>query len=573
MKKIVLSLGLLFCSFMSEAQVIFKGISPQSIAGIYTFTNQGDSDSWGLANLNDPADAVEGELKLVEDGTPGNNATFGNPLSQQGCAALTNDLTGKIAVIYRGGCTFTKKCLNAQQAGAIACIVINNEPAPTVMAGANADGPSVTIPVTNISNSDGAKLVAAMLNGPVVVFIGNKSNKFDYDLGSSKLDRLIPKAFANPTVVSSVGADFSSDLAIKVRNFGKLSQSGVTVNAKVKLGTATVYNQTSAPVTIAPTDSSTFEFPPLALVNYSTSGRYTLTYEILSSQIDADTSDNTYETDFLISDSLFSYAPLDAVTNYPTFSTGTRPTAATSDYSSCIVFSHPEAHKLGVEGMYFSSSVNAPAVMTGIEIEVSVNEIVTDYTNLEDAPAEIELLELASGLYTYSAELPRIPVYQNFSENVILEDDKRYLFCAKPSDIAVFMGFNNQLNYDGNEAHYLQAIKPLVVNGAVSLYGFSDLIPSLAVKMSSVLDVKENYKNRGSIFPNPANNSVHVSLKSAGNSTLFVSDVSGKIVFNEKIDLSNGGTNVDISKLNNGMYIFKIALEDGSSSIFNVVKN
>ena len=45
------------------------------------------------------------------------------------CSAVSAVLTGKVALVARGGCYFLDKVFNAQQAGAIAAIVYNNVPA------------------------------------------------------------------------------------------------------------------------------------------------------------------------------------------------------------------------------------------------------------------------------------------------------------------------------------------------------------------------------------------------------------------------------------------------------------
>lgn len=77
------------------------------------------------------------------------------------CAALpAGSLTGKIAVVSRGACTFTTKVRSAQNAGAVAVIVVNNVAGdPTAMA---ADGttPEPTIPAYMVGGSYGAALLA-----------------------------------------------------------------------------------------------------------------------------------------------------------------------------------------------------------------------------------------------------------------------------------------------------------------------------------------------------------------------------------------------------------------------------
>lgn len=91
------------------------------------------------------------------------------------CELVTNDLTGKIAVIQRGSCNFTLKCLNAQTAGAVAVLVVNNQAtAPVVMAG---NDPSIIIPCLMVGQSDGNTIIAALNNNdPVNITIGGASN-------------------------------------------------------------------------------------------------------------------------------------------------------------------------------------------------------------------------------------------------------------------------------------------------------------------------------------------------------------------------------------------------------------
>ena len=117
----------------------------------------------------------------------GNPATFGAAITDAGVTAqaivvadpvapatdgcetpFTNAalLVGKIAVIDRGICAFNVKAINAQNAGAIGLILVNN------VAGALAPGgtdPAVTIPVIGITQADGTALKNAILGGPTTV--------------------------------------------------------------------------------------------------------------------------------------------------------------------------------------------------------------------------------------------------------------------------------------------------------------------------------------------------------------------------------------------------------------------
>jgi hypothetical protein len=91
------------------------------------------------------------------------NAT--GPTTTDGCTPFTNAaaVAGKIAVVDRGVCTFVVKVKNAQNAGAVGAVIVNNvAPGITNMAG---DDASITIPAVLIPLADGnairAQLAAA----------------------------------------------------------------------------------------------------------------------------------------------------------------------------------------------------------------------------------------------------------------------------------------------------------------------------------------------------------------------------------------------------------------------------
>ena len=168
---------MLFLAYQQNiiSQIQFKIESPASIAGnvgFYTTADPGVSTAGWTAtpDLNDTANAVLDTLMFVEDGTTGTNPQ-GNPISQEGCNPLINDLTGKIAVIWRNTCEFGTKILNAENAGARAVIILNRE-AGLVNMSPGADGGLVTIPAVFVDSADGAIIANEMANGPVVAFMG-----------------------------------------------------------------------------------------------------------------------------------------------------------------------------------------------------------------------------------------------------------------------------------------------------------------------------------------------------------------------------------------------------------------
>lgn len=146
--------------------------SPAALAGGYNTSFAGFGPS--LSNIS-----VTGDLALVA----GNVGT-----STQGCGTLTNAATvaGKIAVVDRGGCTFVEKTLNAQNAGAIGVIVVNNTGGnPTPLGG---NDPTITIPAVMVSQANGTSIKNALSS---FVVNGTLSNPGSANSKDSGLDNVV----------------------------------------------------------------------------------------------------------------------------------------------------------------------------------------------------------------------------------------------------------------------------------------------------------------------------------------------------------------------------------------------
>lgn len=91
-----------------------------------------------------------------------------------GCETITTNLTGKIALVHRGLCSFIQKVQNAQAAGAAGVIVANvassaDPNTPPFMGGTTA---AVTIPSLSLALADGAAAAIAL---PLVVSVTDPS--------------------------------------------------------------------------------------------------------------------------------------------------------------------------------------------------------------------------------------------------------------------------------------------------------------------------------------------------------------------------------------------------------------
>ncbi|HMU10995.1 MAG TPA: S8 family serine peptidase [Ferruginibacter sp.] len=99
---------------------------------------------------------LNGDMVYIPDATA----------SYLGCNPYTaGSLTGKVAVIDRGTCFFVYKAKNAQDAGAIGVIIVNNTPGDPINMGSGDPSVIVTIPVISVTQQDGALLKNMIAQG------------------------------------------------------------------------------------------------------------------------------------------------------------------------------------------------------------------------------------------------------------------------------------------------------------------------------------------------------------------------------------------------------------------------
>lgn len=152
--------------------------SPSSIAGPRPSKDNSFEGTDHVAVPVAPA-ALSSELALYTN-VPVNVGQ--NPNSA--CAVATNpfDVSGKITLIRRGGCFFKDKVKNAQDAGAIAVIIMDSIPQSATYIGTigmtSTGIVGITIPAISITKDAGEILIAEMANGPVNVTISDPGNSY-----------------------------------------------------------------------------------------------------------------------------------------------------------------------------------------------------------------------------------------------------------------------------------------------------------------------------------------------------------------------------------------------------------
>jgi hypothetical protein len=150
--------------------------SPASIAGNYVARQ--NSFNPGRVDLPVAPSFLQSDLVLYLDSTGG---------TSQGCGVPSNAaaMSGKIVILKRGSCTFSIKVKAAQNAGAVAVIIVNNTDVDLVMSGADE---SITIPAISVTQSLGESIITQMQTQSVNIKIQLEAFPFinsdgDFDNG------------------------------------------------------------------------------------------------------------------------------------------------------------------------------------------------------------------------------------------------------------------------------------------------------------------------------------------------------------------------------------------------------
>lgn len=575
------------------SQVVFQVQQsvPASLQGSYAieWADPAGGD-WTTPDLNIPANSVTDTLVFVDDGDAGLDAQ-GNPSNQDGCStgnatpsSTINNVAGKIAVLYRGDCQFGHKAAAVENAGAVACIIINHTGAPVGMAGGDS-GLVVTIPVIMISEQDGALLQSAIANGDITqAFIGSKQGLFADDLGSRNGDVLRARRFSNLANLSQGASEFSVPVGAWVRNYGSQTQTGAELKCVINNGSVVYADSVTIP-SVNTGDSVFVSLPIFSLASYPV-GYYQMTYTVTTTNTDEEPSDNTIDASFMINDSLYSYGRLDPVTNLPLSPGGFRSGDFTSDWEGCLAFQDPNASRMMAMGMTYSATTSSTETLINEFVEARVYQWDDSFTDIEDpnfAIANLTPITSATGFYIYATDLQDSNIYIPYQSPVILQDNQRYLFCLNTSSEKIFAGYDTQLDYtttqdDGasgaNGAH-LQPSTPGASDGTYFLNGFGlDVQIAASIKMDINTSIEDLGKEETIVpYPNPVNDVLNIPIgERDGTAMVELFDVAGKLVLSKKYTFNKNNTlTLNISNINNGSYICNMAFENGTTSKFNLV--
>ncbi|MGE0562191.1 MAG: PA domain-containing protein [Flavobacteriales bacterium] len=622
MKKITLFMGLVLATTVSFSQVVVKLTSVPcntGLEGTYPFEYAGELDGsstdWGLPNIFDGNNAVSGPLEMVQDTATGMVVGIGTPplnnvpRSALGCtvdssmSVWTQDLTGKIAVVYRGDCQFGQKAWSAQIRGAIGVIIINHTGDAVGMAGGTY-GTAVTIPVVQIGRVAGDDLYLALNSctpGSVTAFIGSKVGIFNDDMGSSIADIVMPEASAIP---ADLAIPTALDLGFFAFNYGVNAQNGVTATITIKQDGNTIHTNTSAPLNFAAPagtviDTQYFDLGQFTLPNTANGvtvdvATYEFTYTLNIAGTDEDPADNMFVFNHRVTNNEDIYAK--STTNaagIPVHSTAyslNETTTQYDDWEPCILYRGPYTGT--VTGMYFTG------LPVGYDIDFEVVEIrayewnEVGYTDLSQAtaPTFSPLNQVASGTYfwdhTSNGNLEGVMVYQAFDAPLDLATTASVngiMFCIYNASDSVRIGFDTKVDYFATVNNYLQPISPVktLANGGADEWFAAGFGYDATAAIAAVFDISTSVKDEvvsnvsSTPYPNPAANLLRVPVRKGvkGDVTIEVYDLVGKLVISEKQTIGDEALRVNVASIANGAYVFNLTFADGSTDTFKVSVN
>lgn len=556
----------------SFAQTLFLVQEPANLAGNYTFTDSFTADGWG-ADLDTTAVTAPGAF-AYDDGTytdPVDGSAGGDSAS---CGDVINplDVDGKIAFIYRGVCNFSLKAFNAQEAGAVGCVIINNEPGNLINMLGGDNATDVHIPVIFISDADGAALRDSIMAGNTELFIGNPNGVFANNVGAYKAhigmasSQALPEFLANP-------AEFEVPIGAWMFNFGSDTAINAVVNAVIDRDGTELYNETGTGEDIAPEDSLFFSLPVFTQTTYE-AGYYTITYTLSSDGTDELLVDNVITTNFWVnSEGLYAKSSVDPVDG-PNGGNGVRPAEGT-EFQWCVPLVGDDVEPYWITGMTFSTLTN-DIDLTGQAVQLAVyewNDPIADLTFTD-------LIEATDNeFFDYDSDAQGEFVTHSFGQDVELVNGQKYLACATIFIDDMFLGVDASIDYNVTYDSYPDEVFfPLndIDGGSWFAAGFgSDNVPALIVNLALNGGIGEDIEALDiTPYPNPTIDRVNIPFGSSLNGTvsLTVYNVEGQLVKSEELCVKNSSSlTVDVPELASGLHTFNLRFEDNSETSFRVV--
>jgi hypothetical protein len=504
------------------------------------------------------------------------------------CNPTNNNYAGKIVVARRGVCNFSLKALNAQNAGAVAVIILNNATNPNDNCvvpnpGAGPDGPSVTVPTILASQVISNQIRNLLAGGATVGEIrvapfGPRDVKIVQPFYT-------PLSFATPlTQIATDTFGFSGG----VFNSGSQTATNVKLQATITNQAGNVlYDRIISFPDVAPGDtafSQAGDFPLFvpSQANGIVQGNYTINYTASADGMDARPSDNSRGLPFVISDTLFSKENGPQVAFRPGTLSGT-------SYGTGNLYTMSPLSPTGIKAntCIFTYATNpapdppANAIDVAISLLRVKDGILPDFSNFSgtDFPGEsVDLVGFAlfdAPASQQSFQLATVELFDFATGDigVPLDPGARYFLFTTYGDDSrnAFQAFNQDIDNP--------FISTVVYNGQWFLGGFQgnpDAVIRMGLSLSDVSTEEPLADNTMSIFPNPVRDQLRIQMnfETPTYTNIAVADLTGRIIMMEdRPGLLNDQLEYNLPNLSAGTYMVRITTAEGAlTKKFVVVK-
>ena len=493
------------------------------------------------------------------------------------CDPITQDLTGKIALIRRGTCNFSLKAYRAQQAGAIAVIIANHyntaadNGCSIINMSAGDSAAAVVIPAIFISR-DVAEVIVAGLDNEEAVEVCFLLPRF-YDASG-------PYHFATP--VTQV--DTLNNFGVRYINRDGSIQEGISVKAEITEPDGNVVVLTAELDTLGSGGENFFTFPPYLPPAIKgtfnvlfTNNKYVESRDSLRARFIH--TDYTFATDNSVDD------PGGVGTSNANFISGdfihqdgalclTGPVGGVATY---VTF--------GISNIDSVFVPDLPAGGTANDVTVFIYDGDADDDGQIDLSASFEdLSQVGYGVYTMTG---------NELDGVFVDVEVGDFLTGGPVELEPRHPYYVSLYYNGLEAGYGRDIRfansteewfylnfpttPLSIGNGTALTFFNggwdgaDVVQRLQLEgyVPGEVSVRPNLLTDAQVLinPNPATSAVRVDLKLEAVSeivTLTLFDWQGRAISVQKAEnLQKGQMTLNVETVPNGMYFLWVRTAEG----------
>jgi len=521
--------------------LLFEVNTPLSIASSYPYGPQSGA-GWGItALLNGP---VTGDVVWAYDNTPDSLV----------CDTVLNDYTGKIVLIRRGTCNFSQKMYNAQLAGAVGCVICNNQGGSAIInMAAGTFGAQVTIPSVSISEQNCALLAAELAAGNTVnatfrkPFISGAVGYYAYET---------PKAQIQP---------LDSVMNVDLTNASSTTATTITAMLKITEPSGNVINFSESLASLASDSTQTMVFNS----SYSPvdTGMYNMVFK-------SSLSGDSIMTSFKISESVFA---LDRQENYSWSA------LSAADYTNGFRFDWGNTYVAGPSGgvaknATFAFGDNAFKFLGKVfnlrlyELPAGVPGGTADYTTFTLAAVGVCTLGVAdTAAYTLITK-PLIDVNILLDSTNLVPNTQYMLVINYERAATDTLSECPRFAFSGEDL-LLSTGTTVWGGGRLYMGGFGADGPKAVLRLNtndrlvSTSVVSINQPAQFNLFPNPAKDVLNIDLnleETAQNATITMFDVNGRIL--HQLNYSNikqQTLQLNTSELTSGFYFVRIQTEKG----------